>query len=252
MADEKNTSRFAGYNVGRQKFLSASFKDSKMNGFKVVDRRDVIDGISAMSPRIRKKYVEGNLDMQTFERLTLTVDKTMVSPGDTVTFSVTADEGIVLDHAAALYQGEPFVSMSQSGANPFQGSLTIPKTFSGVKKFAAIGLSGEDLYGSKQTVSIIVKPNLTNLSSIYAEPKAVISCSEGFKQQLTITGVLSDGTEYDITRSELGTTYSVGDSSVITVTKDGFLKALKTGKTVITISNGKVSKLLYVKVNPPP
>ncbi|BBI32684.1 S-layer homology domain-containing protein [Cohnella abietis] len=72
-------------------------------------------------------------------------------------------------------------------------------------------------------------------------------------RQLFVEAILSDGTEDegtedDLTNSTKGTTYSSGDPTVATVTKDGLIVAKKAGTTTITISNSGVTTTVEVNV----
>jgi hypothetical protein len=57
-------------------------------------------------------------------------------------------------------------------------------------------------------------------------------------ERLRVYGMYSDGIERDVSLATTGTTYTSSDASVLTVSIDGLMAALKPGKVQITITSG--------------
>ena len=79
----------------------------------------------------------------------------------------------------------------------------------------------------------LVAVDARRLSVLALDPQLIMLNAPGQSQQVIVTAVLSDRSAYYVTSSAFGTTYSVDDSSVATVTPDGRVVAVADGSTVL-------------------
>ncbi|CAK4836635.1 unnamed protein product [Aphanomyces euteiches] len=94
-----------------------------------------------------------------------------------------------------------------------------------------------------------VQVNVISIAELEASPDLVnLRIGQTDSQQLTVTATLSDTTTDDVTSSSLGTTYTSVDSTVATVTANGFIEAKKVGTTTITIANSGITTTVQVNV----
>jgi hypothetical protein len=70
----------------------------------------------------------------------------------------------------------------------------------------------------------------------------------GEKAQLKVVGVLSDGTNVDVTSTTCGTIYSTGDEKLVSVTPDGMVSARSKGTAWIKVENGDQVDVINVQV----
>lgn len=70
--------------------------------------------------------------------------------------------------------------------------------------------------------------------------------------QLYIHGLYSDGIERDIHLGQAGTTYTSNNEKIVTVTADGLVTAIGSGKAQITVKNGDKKLFIEaaVQINP--
>ncbi len=94
------------------------------------------------------------------------------------------------------------------------------------------------------TISSGGSPTLTGLS---VTPASVTFSQLLETAQLQVTGQYSDGSTTDLT-SDPDTSYSSGNTNVVTTTSTGLLTAIADGDTSVTVANGTVSTLVPVTV----
>lgn len=93
------------------------------------------------------------------------------------------------------------------------------------------------------TSSIFIMTN-SRLDSLAASPLQIQLDSSIRQNSLYVKGYYKKGSAvsiYDLTKASTGTAYTIGKSSVITITPDGLITALKSGTDTVTVSNnGKI------------
>lgn len=67
--------------------------------------------------------------------------------------------------------------------------------------------------------------------------------------QLVATGALPDGTLIDLTLADAGTTYLSSNSSIVTVSPDGFVNAVSSGNALITATHEGVIATIIISVD---
>jgi|GEM_PF-2499326 len=117
-----------------------------------------------------------------------------------------------------------------------EGSADIVVTTSAGSATLAGGFS---YTGTPELTELQVSPSSVNLSTI------------GETQQLEVTGLFSDGSTQSLT-SDPETSYTSGNTNVVTTTSTGLLTAIDDGDTSVTVANGTVSVLVPVTVNTSP
>ncbi|MCL2673555.1 MAG: hypothetical protein FWF01_04145 [Alphaproteobacteria bacterium] len=186
-----------------------------------------------------------------FDRLTLSADRVWAAPGDTVILYLWEEGGIGLDTAEATEtqgQGAPVVMSRRRDV--MQGTVRIPPTFSGVKTYSAIGTSGKRVFGTRNTVRIVVQPDIRTIGRLRTEPRSRLEIAAGESAQLRVFGLWPDARQFDITRHELGTIYFSANDPIATVDRDGMVNAKRAGDTVIYIRNGNAGTHVMVNVLP--
>ena len=106
----------------------------------------------------------------------------------------------------------------------------------------------EDFYDS-DIISFLVIPDMNTLRGMEVAPSAIGVISIGREMRIEVLGAFEDGYNRMIQNPALGTTYSVtGEPGIVSVSPEGVVKALKVGKSVITVRNGKLSATLNMTV----
>lgn len=96
-------------------------------------------------------------------------------------------------------------------------------------------------------VDVIVDPRGNPLVKLEIRP-AFVTLAVGQSQQLQVVGTLDDGTELDLTRGELGTTYRSSTSVVASVTGNGLVRARESGFTEISATNSGLTASATIRV----
>jgi hypothetical protein len=106
--------------------------------------------------------------------------------------------------------------------------------------------------GAAQTV-VQVEVNARTLVLVKVSPTAV-QMPVGFEEQLTVTGVFSDGSTADLTASSTGTVYSIvmgrfqQSTTVAKVSSEGLVTAIANGRAQIQVANSGVGVGVPVSV----
>lgn len=66
--------------------------------------------------------------------------------------------------------------------------------------------------------------------------------------QLGVTGITTGGHRIRVRAAAAGTTYTVADPNVATVSADGVVTSLSPGETTVTVTNGHLTVPVSVKV----
>ncbi len=94
-------------------------------------------------------------------------------------------------------------------------------------------------WGGRQD-SIHISVRDAHLIDLVVEPELNDVMSDD-SVQLTVTGMLDDGSEVDVTAAAMGTTYVSDQPAVATPTADGLVFAMNRGTALITVEHGKLS-----------
>jgi len=98
--------------------------------------------------------------------------------------------------------------------------------------------------------TVSVSQSQPTLESIRVTPGTFTINTEGGRQQLTVTGLLSNGESVDLTLGSTGTRYATSDQNVATVSADGVVTEAGTnGSARITATNGEASADANVTVD---
>jgi hypothetical protein len=185
------------------------------------------------------------------KKIHVTVDKTEVLPGETVKFTASAagtlEDVVFVWSDTYQYFNKNDIKVSPDG---LEIEVKIPTRYSGIFWVGVSTGVVDGRYAQSEKVSVVVKPDLSKLSLMRFSRGSQRLCAEGGRFTLTTEGAFSDGSVYDLTRHELGTTYVSSDPSIATVSPDGEVKAIKPGDVTITARNEDCGAILYLKVIP--
>jgi hypothetical protein len=167
---------------------------------------------------------------------------TVVSPGQTVFFSVTADPIV---QQVALFP-EPPLPAAQAGSSPNQFILTIPADLvPGPHDLRAIGVAGGVVVKSDYLTIDVERPD--DPVRLRTEPAILQLRNRGDRFPLRVIGTYSDGSQAVLTASSR-TAYSSNDSTVATVSPSGVVTAVGPGKTSIVVNAPNATYSLQVEV----
>ncbi|MFQ5804524.1 MAG: hypothetical protein ACE5JQ_16670 [Candidatus Methylomirabilales bacterium] len=133
---------------------------------------------------------------------------------------------------------------------PFTFTLTIPNDAAGPLPILAVGKDRSGTF-HRDRITITVQPTANLDSLIIGQSDRIFSGVTGFRDQITVRGVYSDGVKRDITAGDAGTTYVSDNPNVATVDDDGLLEIQGEGTATITVSNSGVSATVSVTVDAP-
>ncbi|MDQ3010674.1 MAG: IPT/TIG domain-containing protein [Acidobacteriota bacterium] len=168
----------------------------------------------------------------------------VVQPGVpfAITFSIVGGRPV---KGASFDIGNDHVAIEGSG--PFTVNYIAPKERAGaVEIFAATyGGQGEN-YSAKSHVVVRPSSPIKKLTV----PTEYLLLEEAKNVQLTVTGVLTDGTQIDVTSGAAGTIYSLQSkgTSVISVSPNGLVEVRGAGEDTIFIANSGVTVTIPVIV----
>lgn len=156
--------------------------------------------------------------------------------------------------------------MSTLSYNPllkeYRTTLRIPANLVGYEKLSVIGLdkSGKE---TELIRNILVKlpPNVVLKSIMVFDQDYMLlyKLPAGSKpedmqrietEQLSVSGMYSDGVKRKLTSSTSGTTYTTNNEKIVTVDSDGKVTAQSIGTAKITVKNGKYSAQVDIVVKP--
>jgi Sulfatase/Glucodextranase, domain B/Bacterial Ig-like domain (group 2) len=109
-------------------------------------------------------------------------------------------------------------------------------------------VTATDLAGHVSQTSLPVIRATGDLQAIVVAPNPVRLAAVRASQQLTVTGMLSDGGTQDLTAATTGTTYASSNSAVATVSPDGLVTAVAQGEATITARHSVFSATVQVLV----
>ncbi len=166
-----------------------------------------------------------------------------IAPGATFTVGLNAFGGY--QPASVLFLGS-FETFATDDSAPFQATFTVPLEAIGSFSLLAIAVDAQGQVAQATFKrDVVTTATLTGLA-LFNE--RVYLTAPGQSQSLSVVGLFSDGVQRVLNGSELGTTYSSNNQSVVQVTEEGQLQAVGEGFAAITITNGgfSVSVLAFV------
>ena len=182
-------------------------------------------------------------------QMTSPADGTVVSPGQSVTVTVSAS-GTFLQ--VFLVGGGPLGFSRSLSAPPYDFTLTIPSNIRPDKyAVTAVGAYAQGQSVTSLPITLVVEPTTTP-QSYRTEPETLNDLSVGVKAPLRVIGRFTDGSTANVTFSAR-TTYSTSDPGVATVDSRGIVTAVAPGKATILVSGSAgvpVSVLQPVAVVP--
>ena len=192
--------------------------------------------------------------------LDLAVDKTTVSPGDTVNFSVSVSANVKESVSLVQYIGDSKFGKTVAApltSSPYNWGLSLPSGSSGLRKYKAVSeINGVQV--SSNTIELLIKPTESNVKSVFFDPSESKVLFPGSTFNLQLIGLFSDGKQYDITRADMGTSYSenivigtstsLGDSPVIKVSVNGEVLAQQLGEAEVIATNNEKTAIRRIKV----
>jgi Bacterial Ig-like domain (group 2) len=176
-------------------------------------------------------------------QITSPASGTVVSPGQTITFVVTADSSV--SNIAIL--GQNPLGFSQTTTAPLQFVLPIPAdtTFDRYQ-VRAVGVAGGQDIESEPITLFVDSPDF--LANIRTQPSSLHFRAAGEVMPLRVIATAPDGTQHNVTYSKQ-TTYRSSDQTVATVDARGLVNAVGPGAAVIFVDLGLVSVPVNVPAN---
>ncbi|MCB9651858.1 MAG: Ig-like domain-containing protein [Deltaproteobacteria bacterium] len=175
----------------------------------------------------------------------------------------TAPQLLISPASMELYLGQPFTfdvlldtpeeSKSVLGLEGFTveatpaGALDVTTAGEGVARVAGQARVIAQYGGYTAEASVTVRDAALQIIEVVPATPVL---SVGQTLQLTVTGVLSDGSRIDLSRASSGTTYSLSPTSVATIGPNGALTGVAEGQANLQVSNGDISTVVRVEVRP--
>lgn len=195
-----------------------------------------------MRPNSRSRYLafagfaflvaSARLHAQPTLQITSPADGTLVSPGQTITFTVSAS-GVFTQ--VALIGEDPIGFSEALSAPPYEFTLAIPSDIRPDRY--AVTAAGAYAPGQSVTslpILLVVEP-ATNPQSVRTEPATLWNLSVGGKAPLRVIAKFDNGSTADVTLSTR-TTYSSSDAAVATVDSRGMVTAVGPGAAKILVN----------------
>jgi Ca2+-binding RTX toxin-like protein/pimeloyl-ACP methyl ester carboxylesterase len=215
---------------------------------------------SIWSPEDILRSLDLDIDLTPKEIKNFYANASVVSPGDPILFTANLDDGTGSISARqspakpeSLYLIDSDMRMfeMQKAGDIFTFSYATSDDYSGEMTFQAYGSAAGDDWDEffvSDAVKVIVKPDLSNLTWFRYTRDPRLFLSAGTEYSLDVAGLFSDGSTYNLTGSQLGTSYASSDPSVAAVSEDGTVLALSPGSATITATNSGHSAFLYLEV----
>jgi hypothetical protein len=184
------------------------------------------------------------VDAQSALRITYPLPGTIIAPGETTQLNVLTDIPL---KALAIIGQDSIGGIGMLQAPPYQFELTIPtKTRPGEYVITARGVtaSGQNVYG-KVTIDVERRDSPKVLKVTDSE----LNFLTGESLPLAVYGTYADGAIVDLNKSAQ-TRYELASAGVVTVTADGWVKAIAPGSTAITVRHGEHAVVVKVSVRP--
>jgi pimeloyl-ACP methyl ester carboxylesterase len=207
-----------------------------------------------------KSAVSGGLSFNTFSTQQSADPRVnVVSPaagasltqGDTLTIIVELTPPLtVANTVGATLTGLTHVSATWTTALRFTATFLIPPLVTGPLTITPdfTDQQGNTFIGAPITVGVI--PAIP-IAGVAFQQHSFLKTPGAASQQLYLRGTAADASEFDLTSSLAGTTYSTSDPSVVTVNGDGLAQIVGPGFASITGTNGALSDIATFVVEDP-
>ncbi len=180
--------------------------------------------------------------------ITAPADGSTVTPGSTLTVSVTAG-GDDVPESILLVSPEGVIEIE--GPPPFTASFPVPASALGSMTLKAYGFYPMGEMASSPSITLNVASTAT-LDSLFVLNGNAVLGRPGVTRQLTVLGRYSDGILRDVTEAAKGTRYTVSSLSLVAnVSPGGLVTGLDGGDATIVIRNGTKITSINVHVDQP-
>ncbi|MGA3019850.1 MAG: Ig-like domain-containing protein [Bryobacteraceae bacterium] len=171
-------------------------------------------------------------------QITSPQDGSVVSSGQTLTVTVTADPSAV--QGVAVLGQSPLGSAPLLTAPPYQFNIDIPSDItSGIYSLTAIGIPQSGTNPIMSPITIDIERSDMPVQ-VWSELSSILFGYAGDTDYLLITGVFADGSRVVLTRSTQ-ITYSSDTPAVATVDGTGLVTAIAPGAANITATYGNAT-----------
>lgn len=147
-------------------------------------------------------------------------------------------------------EGCPTVSLTQDPLIAYASTNISVATVSATGLVTAVAAGQATISATFRTfraeIPVTFVPVLTALD---VTPPALTLSSAAARQQLTVTGIYSDGTTRDLTSPTTGTTYESADDRVAEVSAGGLIRPAASGHTTVMVRNGTVAAPIDVTID---
>ncbi|GHV37370.1 hypothetical protein FACS1894187_13900 [Synergistales bacterium] len=172
---------------------------------------------------------------------------------DSIKFNVTSSRPINGDVILVLEasDGDRWFKLPKTDDdnNKYELTVNFSNEVTGIMNAFCFAHDGK-IYVSDKT-RLVVTPDLSGLRNVkFADDSGILLVSAGEEKSFTLLAETEDGEIYVISSPQMGTSYSIDDSSVVKVTAEGRLLGLKEGETTLTAANGGFSAKVTVIVDP--
>src|SRR5260370_3698673 len=186
-------------------------------------------------------------------QITSPADGTVVTPGQTITVSVTSPNNTAFKQVFVIGE-QPLPASTIASSVPAQFSILIPQATRPGKYLITAwgGTTANQVQGSSPVTIDVERADLP--TSLNANRVRVSFQSQGQKVPLQISGTFADGSVADLTVSS-NMAYTSSNASIATVDNNGVVTAIATGNASITATYGQgaqgVRGSVAVTVPPP-
>jgi pimeloyl-ACP methyl ester carboxylesterase len=183
--------------------------------------------------------------------LTYSPNVTVTSPaagasfvsGSTLTITVAVDPSITVVGYGVNVSGIGRLDGSNltttAGGTTFQASVTLTPVSVGPLTITPEVYDNNQNYILGTPITVVeVYTGVATLTSATLVDHNFLSLLPPATQQLYLTGTYSDGSQFDLSNSLMGTTWTSNNPSVLTVDPNGNVTLLSTGIAVVTVQNG--------------
>jgi hypothetical protein len=174
---------------------------------------------------------------------------TVVSPGQTVKVKLDPVPGTRIGMVQLYSRGDPSVASFTS--LPATVRLTVPDEAAGDFTFLVISVTPDNGWAPpiETTLRVAVQAALQSFEVL---PTTMWFRKPGEEAIVYVSGQYADGVKRDLEKSGTGTSYVSSAPSVVTVSKDGRVRAQGNGQAVVKVANGGFSADIAVSVAPDP
>lgn len=196
----------------------------------------------------RRSTGKANSGRQALLRIDSPADGTVVSPGETISVSVSSSNGASLSHVALLGENDlGDLGNPPASSWPAHFSVTIPRDIS-CRRYALTAVAtyaGRELVESDSIELDVERPDMpVSLSELNLS--SLIDQSQGATYQLEMLATFADGSVVDVSESSKLSFHST-DTRIVTVDDTGNTMAMATGhaELIVSYSNSNGQELQH-------